>query len=242
MVERVLPWRLPSSPKHVLTLLAYRHNDKNGRCDPSVSRLAAESGLDRTTVMRAIADLERVGALVVRKTKGMRSSYAIPEMWTGCTTPPVAPRDQSCYATGPVAPRDGTGRSTRHEQEETGTNKKGGRAVALVSSSGDCIGPEFATKAGGTWRVPVELAEKLAGAYPLVDLDAEYKKASAWCLTNPGKRKTARGMPRFLNNWIASAERKRAASAESYATPTAAARLLTPDEALAIMRGDTNAP
>jgi len=46
-------------------------------------------------------------------------------------------------------------------------------------------------------------------AYPHVDVVAEIRKAHAWELCNPGKRK--RDVPRFLNNWLKNAERQKAA-------------------------------
>lgn len=38
--------------------------------------------------------------------------------------------------------------------------------------------------------------------FPSVDVVAECAKAQAWIEANPAKRKTARGMKRFLVNWL----------------------------------------
>lgn len=43
-------------------------------------------------------------------------------------------------------------------------------------------------------------------AYPGVDVGAELKKARSWCLANGTQRKTARGIPRFLNSWMERAQ------------------------------------
>ena len=40
-------------------------------------------------------------------------------------------------------------------------------------------------------------------AYPGVDVKAEIRKAHAWEMANPTKRKTPRGRSRFLNSWMA---------------------------------------
>lgn len=40
-------------------------------------------------------------------------------------------------------------------------------------------------------------------AYPGVDIRAEIRKAHAWEMANPMKRKTPRGRSRFLNSWMA---------------------------------------
>jgi len=55
---------------------------------------------------------------------------------------------------------------------------------------------------GVTWDLRVDLFGELQDAYPGVDILAEARKAKAWCMANPTRRKTARGMPRFLNQWL----------------------------------------
>lgn len=56
---------------------------------------------------------------------------------------------------------------------------------------------------GGEFGVSKELLAELEAAYPLVDGLATLKEIRAWCLTNPGRQKTARGAPRFINSWFA---------------------------------------
>ena len=57
-----------------------------------------------------------------------------------------------------------------------------------------------------TWGLTESLAAELAAAYPDVDVVAEARKALAWVTTNT--RKTARGMPRFLNGWMGRAQNR----------------------------------
>lgn len=45
-------------------------------------------------------------------------------------------------------------------------------------------------------------------AYPALDLVGEYKKMAAWLESNPKKRKTPRGYPRFINNWLSKAHKE----------------------------------
>ena len=44
--------------------------------------------------------------------------------------------------------------------------------------------------------------EKYKIAYPLVDILSEYTKMAAWLESNPSKRKTQRGYPKFVNSWL----------------------------------------
>lgn len=39
-------------------------------------------------------------------------------------------------------------------------------------------------------------------SFPGVDVIAEARKARQWCIDNPAKRKTARGMAAFLSRWF----------------------------------------
>lgn len=43
-------------------------------------------------------------------------------------------------------------------------------------------------------------------AFPEINLEAEYQKADAWMVSNPGKRKTDHG--RFMNNWLSRAQER----------------------------------
>ena len=49
---------------------------------------------------------------------------------------------------------------------------------------------------------------KWAELYPAVDIIQELKKMVGWLDSNPTKRKTKRGINRFINNWLASAQDK----------------------------------
>ena len=60
---------------------------------------------------------------------------------------------------------------------------------------------------GRPWPVTVKFDAILSQAYPEVNLLGEYRKAVAWLAANPSKRKTSRGMKRFLNHWMNSASK-----------------------------------
>ena len=59
-----------------------------------------------------------------------------------------------------------------------------------------------------TWAFTETFAEQLNQAFPHLVIDDEARKALAWCIANPSRRKTPRGMPRFLNQWMATAQDK----------------------------------
>jgi predicted phage replisome organizer len=55
---------------------------------------------------------------------------------------------------------------------------------------------------GTYYDVPVEKIAMWGKAYPAVDVEQEFHKMIAWCDANPNKRKTARGVARFINSWL----------------------------------------
>jgi hypothetical protein len=52
---------LTTPERAVLAVLVLHRNGETGRCDPSLSRIAGGAGVDRRTVMRALAALEDAG-------------------------------------------------------------------------------------------------------------------------------------------------------------------------------------
>ncbi|SFM76544.1 helix-turn-helix domain-containing protein [Shimia aestuarii] len=60
---------LKSGPKAVLLALADRLNDTTGRCDPSIKKICADTGLKRTAVKSALKKLAMLGLLTVERRK-----------------------------------------------------------------------------------------------------------------------------------------------------------------------------
>lgn len=52
------------------------------------------------------------------------------------------------------------------------------------------------------YEVTKEQFEKDTEAYPAVDVMQEYRRMVRWAEVNPTKRKTKKGMPRFIYNWL----------------------------------------
>ena len=73
-------WALPMRPascKFVLLALAMRAGNKGAQCFPSVSRLVADTGLDRKTVMAAVSMLEEWQFIKVERLRGASNRYVI---------------------------------------------------------------------------------------------------------------------------------------------------------------------
>ena len=63
-------------------------------------------------------------------------------------------------------------------------------------------GLSFPTKGDWPWVLPTEQLQAWTDLYPWLNVQQEVQKALAWVQANPSRRKTARGMPRFLVGWL----------------------------------------
>jgi hypothetical protein len=60
---------------------------------------------------------------------------------------------------------------------------------------------DFILDNGQTWNAPQDLVDSIKKTYPKINIKEQFGKAALWLQTNPERRKTARGMPRFLSSW-----------------------------------------
>lgn len=59
---------------------------------------------------------------------------------------------------------------------------------------------------GSAYPVYEEDIAYYQGLYPAVDIDSEFRKMIGWIDGNPNKRKTKRGIKRFINSWLSKAQ------------------------------------
>ncbi len=58
------------------------------------------------------------------------------------------------------------------------------------------------------WRPTVDLYEEYVRLYPNVDIAKEFRSIRAWCIGNPSKLKTRKGVKRFVNSWMEKAQNR----------------------------------
>ena len=68
--------------------------------------------------------------------------------------------------------------------------------------------PPLILKDGSRFHISQNHFNEFVDAYPGVDVRDQIMKMSQWLKTNPTKRKTKNGIMRFINSWIARAERE----------------------------------
>jgi hypothetical protein len=69
----------------------------------------------------------------------------------------------------------------------------------------DCRFPVFpcsGVEGQRNWTASERDIEVWTEAYPGVDCESQMRKAHAWVMSNPTRRKTRSGMPKFINGWL----------------------------------------
>lgn len=66
------------------------------------------------------------------------------------------------------------------------------------------------TDTGEKYPVTQEYVDTMQELYPAVDVQAQLRAMKAWAISNPNRRRTAKGMPRFINRWLAEEQRRAA--------------------------------
>lgn len=68
-----------------------------------------------------------------------------------------------------------------------------------VSTTGKIILP---LKDGTLYEVEEDDFKMWAVTYPSIDIVQQFREMYAWLVSNPSKRKTRRGIKKFINGWL----------------------------------------
>ena len=77
--------------------------------------------------------------------------------------------------------------------------------AALDGETRNMYNMTFVTQDGKEWKVPAGLMKDLVIIYGEKTVEVELLKAHAWLEADPARRKTQRGMGRYLNGWLSRA-------------------------------------
>lgn len=88
--------------------------------------------------------------------------------------------------------------SVQEMVEELKQDPESGRTMSLYDIT-------YVTQDGKEWKVPPGLMKDLIIIYGEKTVEQELLKAHAWLEADPARRKTQRGMGRYLNGWLSRA-------------------------------------
>ena len=93
-------------------------------------------------------------------------------------------------------------------------NREDKSSTTLSSCAEKRSGITLILNDGTEYEIVEEYISKMLTLFPNVNIRKELRKMSAWCINNPSRRKTKRGITRFINSWLSSAQ-KEAETAEA---------------------------
>ncbi len=88
------------------------------------------------------------------------------------------------------------------DTESEGEGEKENGSVSLPAEVTELPAAEIPLNDGSEFGIYRKDIEEYALLYPAVDIEQELRKMRGWCLANPTRRKTRRGVRAFINTWL----------------------------------------
>lgn len=114
----------------------------------------------------------------------------------------------------------------KKERKKERIEEERSNTLALTSIE---VAAELPQNDGNVFAISIDQAERWQKLYPSVNVQVELCKIIGWLEANPTKRKTARGMMRFVNGWLSREQDKGKISNTSQAKRTVGDRQGTID-------------
>jgi hypothetical protein len=179
---------LSAGAKLVLMAMATHIRDDRFTVWPSLARLAAMTGLSRSTVITATDALAAAG-LIVGEPRTDADGRSMPTVYTlKVEGPEIGPRR-------PVSPDPRVQKSDPEVQvqdQDTRTSTARARQQTLDDATEAVLGFPVVGPDGPVWPLRQALVDELA----------EARSALAWVRADGSRRKTAKGMRVFLTGWL----------------------------------------
>ena len=215
MSNSAITWALsqktgsPTS-KLILFKLADQAND-NGVCWPSQKTMAAQCECNRATVNRHIKKLEDKGFLeVMRRTK---DGVSLPNLYKLSLCNENEGVGAQSYRGGRTELQGVGAQSYTNPQLEPSVNPHSiapsdkslnadDQPDQLPAETDEPIAEHIPLNNDTEHPVTASQMDEYQRLYPAVDVPQALRAMRGWCLANPKKRKTKRGVKSFINAWL----------------------------------------
>ena len=116
-------------------------------------------------------------------------------------------RDKRNAASRDVTPSNAESRYTDTDTD-TDTKRTSSQARSASPVDNSPILETLPLREGGDFQVHQSLVATLEPLYPAVDIPTTLKEMKAWLVLNTERRKTKRGIRKFIGNWLQSEQEK----------------------------------
>ena len=165
----------------------------------STERIAELTGFDVRSVYRALLRLQTQGLIEI-VSGGGRGRSNLYQITTNPDTGVSVSKAKPCRGCQGLEPETLTRRALN---PDTGVRPTERTETEAALPDGAFV---FPTEGKGTWTLPETKRSEYAETYPHLDIDHELAKARQWLRDNPSRRKTARGMAKFIGGWLSRAD------------------------------------
>lgn len=207
-------------------LITYVDDYGRGSADPELLKglvFPRRKGVTEAQIKDALTVLANTGMITLYKVDG--ESYFYFPKWgkhqriqAKYSKFPEPPKSTVSHRESPLKVEVEVEEEPEVEVEDVCTEPQSAAVLTLILNTGD----EYPV----TW----DYVQQMQELYPSVDVMQELRTMKAWCISNPKKRKTARGIKAFINNWLsreqdkggmkkAAAKPKQYTTAEQYKAP-----------------------
>lgn len=206
------PWYLDINTKVLFIHMLLKANWKDGRFRnttvprgsfvSSLDKLSEETSLTKREIRTAISHLKTTGEVTV-KTTNRYSIFTVKnyELYQRDDTQSDINATDRCHPndilTTPIEEK------RRKEEELNNITKDDIICPEPKESAQNLSDILLPLNDKSFYAVPLDKITLWRNTYPAVDVEQELRRMIAWLDSNPTKRKTRRGIERFINNWLA---------------------------------------
>lgn len=169
---------------------------KRGQFVTSIPTLQVDLGLTSNEVRTAIKHLKSTGEITVR-TYNKFSVFTVVKYDLYQCEPQAEPQTDNTQGTV----KSQSINSLLTAIEEGKNNKKEKKESNIAECEPAPVEP-IPLNDGTEWICSVDEYNEFERLYPSVDIEQSFRDMRAWSLSNPSKKKTRRGVRRFVNNWL----------------------------------------
>lgn len=202
-------------------LITYVDDYGRGSADPELLKglvFTRRKGVTEQQISKALADLANSGMITLYEVDGESFLYfpnwnkhqRIRDCKPKFPAPPECPQNSQPAGTFSGSPQSAATCGELPPESESNPNPESQKDICTELFQASA--PEFAVSLilndKSLYGIEQSKAEHWQSLFPAVDIMQELRKMSAWCEANPSKRKTRRGIERFITNWLSTTQDK----------------------------------
>jgi biotin operon repressor len=190
----------------IYLLLSANHQERyvrrvvvlRGQTVRSLSQIADGCGVSRKAVRYALDVLKQDGFLEIDEPFGAQQGHRI----TICKYDSYQPNES---ARGIEGSNEGSNEGNTNKNDKKEKNERTTTICAeppCNSTPEETILTFDCTGTPKQWHLTKPMVEEFKVTFDTIDVEDQSRRAWQWLRVNPTKRKTAGGMPKFLNSWF----------------------------------------